>query len=254
MSANTITYRQQYSFCSKTGCRKCREGIGHGPYWYAYQVVQGRTVRTYIGKTLPAGVQAADVREANAPAEQPMAELLSSSSSPTPKHTTDLRLTTLGVLRLERRGEDESWQTVTEAGWRLPQARALLGCLLCAPGRQLTQQQACEILWPELDAKNATQNLRRASTALGQVLGPVYSKQAGTTLALAGQAQLWVDCTAFEELLTQAHALPEEQRSARVPLLEQAIKLYGGDFFPEERAANWLQQRRRELRDQWLTA
>lgn len=254
MSANTITYRQQYSFCSKTGCRKCREGIGHGPYWYAYQVVQGRTVRTYIGKTLPAGVQAADVREASVPAEQPMAEPLASSSSQTPQYPTDLRLTTLGVLRLERRGEDESWQTVTEAGWRLPQARALLGFLLCAPDRQLTQQQACEILWPELDAKNATQNLRRASTALGQLLGPVYSKQAGTLLALAGQAQLWVDCTAFEELLTQARALPEEQRSARVPLLEQAIKLYGGDFFPEERAANWLQQRRRELRDRWLTA
>ncbi|HEX6485039.1 MAG TPA: DUF6788 family protein [Ktedonobacteraceae bacterium] len=48
-----VTYRQQVSFCGKPNCRKCRDGIGHGPYWYAYQVVDGHTVRTYIGKHLP---------------------------------------------------------------------------------------------------------------------------------------------------------------------------------------------------------
>src|SRR5436853_1792744 len=48
-----ITYHQQMSYCGKARCRKCRDGIGHGPYWYAYQVVDGHTVRTYIGKHLP---------------------------------------------------------------------------------------------------------------------------------------------------------------------------------------------------------
>src|SRR6185312_12754445 len=48
-----VTYRQQVSFCGKPKCRKCRDGIGHGPYWYAYQIVNGHTVRTYIGKHLP---------------------------------------------------------------------------------------------------------------------------------------------------------------------------------------------------------
>jgi len=48
-----VTYRQHVSFCGKPKCRKCRDGIGHGPYWYAYQVVDGHTVRTYIGKHLP---------------------------------------------------------------------------------------------------------------------------------------------------------------------------------------------------------
>ncbi len=47
------TYHQQISFCGKARCRKCREGIGHGPYWYAYQTINGRVKRTYIGKTLP---------------------------------------------------------------------------------------------------------------------------------------------------------------------------------------------------------
>ncbi len=52
-----VTYRQQVSFCGKPRCRKCREGIGHGPYWFAYRITpEGRTVRTYIGKQLPPGI------------------------------------------------------------------------------------------------------------------------------------------------------------------------------------------------------
>ena len=52
-----ITYHQQVSYCGKPRCRRCREGIGHGPYWYAYQTVNGRTVRTYVGKEPPAEMQ-----------------------------------------------------------------------------------------------------------------------------------------------------------------------------------------------------
>src|SRR5450759_2787120 len=42
-----VTYRQQYTRCGKQRCRKCREGEGHGPYWYAYWSEKGRTVSIY---------------------------------------------------------------------------------------------------------------------------------------------------------------------------------------------------------------
>jgi hypothetical protein len=48
-----VVYRCQISFCTKPSCHKCREGTGHGPYWYAYTKRDGRTVRTYVGKNLP---------------------------------------------------------------------------------------------------------------------------------------------------------------------------------------------------------
>ncbi len=51
-----ISYHQQMSYCGKTRCGKCRTGIGHGPYWYAYQTVNGHVKRTYIGKELPPDV------------------------------------------------------------------------------------------------------------------------------------------------------------------------------------------------------
>ncbi|HET8844973.1 MAG TPA: AAA family ATPase, partial [Ktedonobacteraceae bacterium] len=242
MHSNNITYRQQNSFCSKPGCRKCREGIGHGPYWYAYQVVNGRTVRTYIGKTLPAGVQA----------EQISASALPQPASRASLPSTTFRLITLGQLRLESRGEGENWQVVTEVNWRLPQARLLLCCLICAPHRQLTQQQVCTLLWPGLDAKSSNLNLRRAITALNQVLGPTVLKQVGHTLTLAGQEKLWIDCDACEDLLTRARALPGDQKGTHISLLEEAMKLYGGDFLAHERAAAWPQERRTSLHRQWI--
>src|SRR5438128_1336739 len=42
-----ITYRQQFTRCGKQRCRKCKEGTGHGPYWYAYWSENGRTVSKY---------------------------------------------------------------------------------------------------------------------------------------------------------------------------------------------------------------
>jgi DNA-binding NarL/FixJ family response regulator len=48
-----VGYRLQTAYCGKPSCKKCRTGQGHGPYWYAYQTRQGRTVRRYVGKSLP---------------------------------------------------------------------------------------------------------------------------------------------------------------------------------------------------------
>src|SRR5215472_8612958 len=48
-----VTYRQQFTRCGKQRCHKCRQGIGHGPYWYAYWSVNGHTVSKYLGKEAP---------------------------------------------------------------------------------------------------------------------------------------------------------------------------------------------------------
>ena len=65
-----VTYKQQVSFCGKPQCRKCREGIGHGPYWYAYHASdQGHAVRTYVGRHLPAGVQDSQIVQVAQPVQ-----------------------------------------------------------------------------------------------------------------------------------------------------------------------------------------
>jgi len=74
-----ITYHQQMSYCGKARCRKCSDGVGHGPYWYAYQTVNGRVKRTYIGKELPAEAVVAVATEAPpplAPDSKPSSDML----------------------------------------------------------------------------------------------------------------------------------------------------------------------------------
>lgn len=46
------TYRQLLVKCGKRGCRRCRGGPAHGPYWYAEMEVGMRIKTVYIGKRL----------------------------------------------------------------------------------------------------------------------------------------------------------------------------------------------------------
>ena len=101
-----ITYHQQISYCGKPQCRKCREGKGHGPYWYAYQTTNGHTTRTYIGKNLPPGVQAslavAPVSPVMAASTPETGEVASPTTDPA---GNAVRIFALGQYRIERRNQ-----------------------------------------------------------------------------------------------------------------------------------------------------
>src|SRR5438477_11307232 len=87
-----ITYHQQVSYCGKPRCRRCREGTGHGPYWYAYQTINGRTVRTYVGKNPPA-----EALQGAAGVEERVTSVADSAADAV------VRLYMLGQFTLERR-------------------------------------------------------------------------------------------------------------------------------------------------------
>ena len=236
-----ITYHQQVSYCGKQRCRKCREGIGHGPYWYAYSTENGRTTRTYIGKNLPPDLQV----------------LLESPSPPDNLEPVALRIRTLGQFQLERQSNQE-WQTVTDAVWQHQRVRALLACLLSNPGRKLGREQVMDALWPDADIETASSRLDRTVYSLRQLLEPALSRPASSHLLrmeregllLAEQSQIWVDADAFEALLNQARTTGDP--GSREKLLEEASVLYGGDFLPEERSADWIIARRESLQRNWM--
>src|SRR2546421_10666711 len=243
-----ITYHQQVSYCGKPRCRRCREGIGHGPYWYAYQTINGRTVRTYVGKQPPAEAQGIgvgeDTREAGA------ADLTD----------VTVRLYVLGQFTLERRDRQsgQRWQTVADASMQHSRVRSLLTCLISAPGRKLGREQAVELLWPELDFETATHRLDKAVHSLRQLFEPARSRPATSnllltehaTLMLADQSQLWIDADAFDALLAQARASSDPGKAEQ--LLEEAMLLYAGDYVPEERHIEWIQTRRESLQRSWI--
>jgi len=55
-----ITYQLQYRKCGKASCSTCRNGQGHGPYWYAYWREGSRLRSGYVGKTHPGLQKAGD--------------------------------------------------------------------------------------------------------------------------------------------------------------------------------------------------
>lgn len=48
-----VTYQFQYRKCGKSSCSTCRNGQGHGPYWYAYWREGTRLRSGYVGKVNP---------------------------------------------------------------------------------------------------------------------------------------------------------------------------------------------------------
>src|SRR5712692_11976553 len=248
MTGSKITYHQQVSYCGKPHCRRCREGIGHGPYWYAYQTVNGRTIRTYIGKHPPSEMQGA-----LAAAEDEIDSAIAPDFA-----WAAVRLYVLGQFRLEYRNEQQQWQPVTDTSLQHQRVRALLHCLVSSPGRKLGREQAIEMLWPELDFETATNRLDKAVYNLRRLFEPGRSRPATSnllltehaTLMLADQSQLWVDADAFEALLSQARTSSDPGQTEQ--LLEEAMLLYGGDYLPEERDIPWIQARRESLQRNWI--
>ncbi|MGH2493290.1 MAG: DUF6788 family protein, partial [Ktedonobacteraceae bacterium] len=242
-----ITYHQQVSYCGKPRCRRCREGTGHGPYWYAYQTVNGRTVRTYVGKELPTELQA----RATGVAEE------SIETSATEAAGAVVRLSVLGQFTLERHN-GQRWQAVNDASMQHQRVRSLLTCLISTPGRKLGREQVIELLWPDLDFETASHRLDKAVHSLRQLFEPTRSRPATTnllltehaTMLLADQSQVWVDADAFEALLARAHASNDPGQSEQ--LLEEAMLLYAGDYLPEERHVEWTQTRRESLQRGWI--
>ncbi len=253
-----ITYHQQVSYCGKPRCRRCREGIGHGPYWYAYQTVNGRTVRTYVGKEPPAEMLSTldEATNSNRGA-QASGQGQAAVSMGAEQRGSLVRLYVLGQFRLEHRNE-QYWQTVKDAALQHQRVRSLLTCLISNPGRKLGREQVMDMLWPDADFDTASHRLDRAVHSLRQLLDPGRSRPAISsllltehqTIQLAGQVQLWIDADAFDALVAQARASNDPGQAEQ--LLEEALLLYCGDFLPDERSTDWIQSRREGLRRSWV--
>ncbi len=249
--SSKVTYYQQYSFCGKPQCKKCREGRGHGPYWYAYRSEGGRTTRTYIGRTLP--------QEALAAAEETLASSGGDLPAPPPR-----RLYLLGTFRLERpeaAGQPE--ESAGRSGLQ-PAGRALLALLICSPQRRLTRAEACSTLWPNLQPALAARRLERAIQGLRHWLLLTHERETPVRtpliesedfLSLPEQDTFWVDADEFERLVAEASSSERDPR--REQTLAAALRLYKGDLLSGWNIPTHLAQitsRREALRAHWRQA
>ena len=280
-----VTYRQQFTRCGKQRCHKCKDGAGHGPYWYAYWSVNGRTVSKYLGKHAPEDIELAietgEQPQTCVPADQavrlvspptthrsvpkdiivesplPAPNFASSSVDTSSDNQPVLRIYLFGQFRIECR-HGKIWKPLASSLWQRRRARALLGCLLSNAGRRLSRELAMKALWPDLDTETAANRINGAVHEVRCMLEPGLARSAESrmlrlergVLLLAGADLIWVDADIFEGLLNDAHAASDPLQAKRI--LEEAARLYAGDYLLEELYAEWATTRRESLRRGWI--
>jgi len=115
------------------------------------------------------------------------------------------------------------------------------------------REQLVDLLWPHLGKGAATNNLHHTLYVARKVLAsdPAtssrYLQVRSDEVALCPEARLWTDVEAFKEAALAA-------RGYRDPAVYRAaIELYAGDLLPENRYEEWVETRRTELRETYLS-
>jgi DNA-binding SARP family transcriptional activator/tetratricopeptide (TPR) repeat protein len=113
-------------------------------------------------------------------------------------------------------------------------AIALLAYLALAdPGALYSRDSLAALFWPEVDPPRAHGALRRTLSALNKALDGPWLRIERDTLGFERDADVYIDVDAFHARLTESRThghSPGEVCSACLPLLEQAVAEYRGDF------------------------
>src|SRR5918993_870320 len=124
-------------------------------------------------------------------------------------------------------------RSIGEDEWHLRKAGNLVKLLALAPGHRLHREQVMEALWPHLESRAASNNLRRTLHAARKALDPAasfrYLASEQGQLVLCPEGELWVDVEAFEEAAAGA------RRSKDPAAYRVALDLYAGELLPEDR-------------------
>lgn len=144
-------------------------------------------------------------------------------------------------------------RVIEERSWSLRKARSLVKVLALAPAHRLHREQAMDLLWPNLTAKTAANNLRPTLHAARRTLdsnpaaGSRILASSQDMLVLCPEGGLWVDADAFEEAARGARRMGEPAA------YRAALDLYAGELLPEDRYEEWAEGPRARLRSTYLS-
>ena len=144
-------------------------------------------------------------------------------------------------------------RTIEESTWRLRKAAAPVKLLALAPGHRPHREEVMQLLWPELGAKAAANNLLQVLHAACKILTPdptvgsCYLALQRDHIALCPGENLWVDVEEFGKVVLSA------RRSREPDAYEAATDLYVGELLPQDRYEERAEDRRRDLRQTYLS-
>ncbi|HJT55172.1 MAG TPA: tetratricopeptide repeat protein [Ktedonobacteraceae bacterium] len=158
----------------------------------------------------------------------------------------ELRIFSLGEVAVYRGDEP-----VATGDWTYTKARELLFYLLCHSTR--TKEQIGLALWPDASSTQLHNNFRVILYHLRRVLGrSEWITFDGERYAFNRNLCYWFDVEAFESKLADTGRLLANLPQQAIPYIQDAIKLYRGDFLDGCGMGDWLLPRRDELRRQYV--
>lgn len=149
---------------------------------------------------------------------------------------------------------------ITAEEWRTDKNRDLLKILLTEPGRDFSQDELLERLWPEGDPKKTQKNLRARVSELRRILEPglergrdsryIKTHHKGYSFDPEGcliDVQEFLPCCEEGQRHEEGGDLDRAIRA-----YQDAVQLYKGDFLAEDFHKDWAIQPRERLRRSYL--
>lgn len=170
--------------------------------------------------------------------------------------TPFLRIWCLGPFEIERNGSLLAPQV-----FKRRKALALLKILVLHAGTPIAKETLIEWLWPESDPDTGLNRLHGIVHALREVIEPIASGGAWKFIHFDGDHYLfdplepcWTDLATFKAAVVAGQCSRDAgDFAAAFTAYDDAVRLYRGDLFEEDRFAEWALLDREHLKETYLS-
>lgn len=220
-----------------------REVVGQAEVYSHYREVHDQGVESARGALGQEESDAAWAEGRSMGIEQAISFALEEDeSAPEEPSAPTLRVLVLGQPQVEIGGAVES------SAWKYAKVRELFFYLISHPPR--TRTRIGLDLWPDASPSQLRNAFHTAMHRLRKALGPPNRiRFSGGRYTFDRAIPHGFDVADFEEKTRQAHQCAKEDPATATTLLEQAAKLYRGDFLEGFSGGEWIFPRQQELRE-----
>ncbi|MBI5409204.1 MAG: hypothetical protein HZA14_07550 [Nitrospirae bacterium] len=129
----------------------------------------------------------------------------------------------------------------------------MLKTLIAFKGRDVSEHQIADALWPDADADAAHSAFSTTLQRLRQMLGYEKAIQVKEGRVTLDSGYFWVDVWAFGRFIGQAEAAEKAGEIEKfVSFIQKAIDIYEGPFLGEDTGETWAASYRETLRSKFL--
>jgi DNA-binding SARP family transcriptional activator len=161
-----------------------------------------------------------------------------------------LKIFTLGRFSIVKDGAPIKFSTKAQK-----KPLEMIKALIAFGGRNINKALISDALWPDADGDRADQTFATTLHRLRRLLGNDLAVQIQEGKLSLNPSYCWVDCWAFERLLSRADTASSRKNTDKAAeLTEKALSTYKGVFLSGDALEPWAVSRRERLRTRFLLA